>query len=90
MSLMDLLKEKVEKQLAAYNQELEAAQVNAKAKKAQAEAEVAEAELEQQFLVEVNDIKDKMAEGQAYLQELAEAGEGKAEEIKSKFAKFFD
>lgn len=90
MSLIDLLKEKVEKQLAAYNQELEAAQVKAKAKKAQAEAEVAGAELEQQFLVEVNDIKNKMAEGQAYLQELADAGEDRAEEIKSKIAKFFD
>ena len=89
MSLIDLLKEKVEKQLAAYDEQLEAAQAKAKAKKAQAEANVASAELEQQFLTEVNDIKDKMAEGQAYLQELAEAGEEKAEEIKSKVASFF-
>jgi len=84
------LKEKVEKQLAAYDEQLEAAQAKAKAKKARAEADVAGAELEQQFLTEVNDIKDKMAEGQAYLQELAEAGEEKAEEIKSKVASFFD
>lgn len=90
MSLIDLLKEKVEKQLAAYDEQLEAAQAKSKAKIARAEADVAGAELEQQFLTEVNDIKDKMAEGQAYLQELAEAGEEKAEEIKSKVASFFD
>ena len=63
MSLIELLKEKVERQLAAYDEQLEAAQAKAKAKKAQAEADVAGAELEQQFLAEVNDIKDKMAEG---------------------------
>jgi hypothetical protein len=90
MSLIDLLKEKVEKQLAAYDEQLEAAEAKAKAKKAQAEAELAGADLEQQFLAEVNDIKDKMAEGQAYLKELAEAGEEKAEEIKAKVASFFD
>ena len=90
MSLIDLLKEKLEKQLAAYDEQLEAAQAKAKAKKAQAEADVAGAQLEQQFLTEINDIKDKMAEGQAYLQELAEAGEDKAEEIKLNVASFFD
>jgi hypothetical protein len=89
MGMIDLLKEKVERQLAAYDEQLEAAQAKAKAKKAQAEADAAGAELEQQFLAEVNDIKDKMAEGQAYLQELADAGEDKAEEIKSKVASFF-
>lgn len=90
MSLIDLLKEKVEKQLAAYDEQLDAAQAKAKARKAQAEADVAGADLEQQFLTEVNEIKDKMAEGQAYLQELTEAGEDKAEEIKSKITRFFD
>ena len=89
MSLIDLLKEKVEKQMAAYDEQLEAAQAKAKAKKAQAEADAAGADLEQQFLAQVNDIKDKMTEGQAYLKELAEAGEDKAEEIKVKAASFF-
>ena len=60
MSLIDLLKEKVEKQMAAYDVQLEAAQAKAKAKKAKAESDAAGAELEQQFLAEVNDIKDKM------------------------------
>jgi hypothetical protein len=90
MSLIDLLREKVEKQIAAYDQQLEAAQAKAKAKKAKAEADVAGADLEEQFLSQVNDIKDKMAEGQAYLKELADAGEDKAEEIKAKAASFFE
>ncbi|MDG2271516.1 MAG: hypothetical protein P8L39_04380 [Halioglobus sp.] len=63
MSLIDLLKEKVEKQMAAYDQQLEAAQAKAKAKKAQAEADVAGADLEEQLLTQVNDIKAKMADG---------------------------
>ncbi|MEH6581480.1 MAG: hypothetical protein V7754_06050 [Halioglobus sp.] len=90
MSLIELLKENVGKRLAAYDEQLEAAQAKAKARKARAEADVAGAELEQQLLTEINDIKNKMAEGQAYLQELADAGEDKADEIKLKVARFFD
>lgn len=90
MKLIDLLKQKVEKQMAAYGEQLEAAQSKAKAKKAQAEADVAGADLEEQFLIQVNNIKDKMAEGQAYLKELTEAGEDKVEEVKTKFASFFE
>jgi hypothetical protein len=90
MNLIDLLKQKVEKQMAAYYEQLEAAQAKAKARKAQAEADVAGADLEEQFLSQINEIKDKMAEGQAYLKELAEAGEDKAEEIKAKAASFFE
>ena len=90
MKLIDLLKQKVEKQMAAYDEQLEAAQSKAKAKKAQAEADVAGADLEEQFLIQVNDIKDKMAEGRAYLKELTEAGEDKVEEVKAKFASFFE
>lgn len=90
VKLIDLLKQKVEKQMAAYDEQLEAAQSKAKAKKAQAEADVAGADLEEQFLIQVNDIKDKMAEGQAYLKELTEAGEDKVEEVKTKFSGFFE
>ncbi len=90
MSLLDLLKDKVEKQLGAYDEKLEAAEAKAKARKAQAEADVAGAELEQQILSEVNQLKDKLAEGQAFLQELADAGDEKADELKSKIANFFD
>jgi hypothetical protein len=90
MSLIELMKEKLEKQLAAYDEQLESAQAEAKAKKAQAEADVAGAELEQQLLNRINDLKDKMAEGRAYLHELAEAGDEKSDEIKAKIASFFD
>jgi hypothetical protein len=90
MSLIDLLKEKVEKQMAAYDEQLEAAQAKARARKAQAEADAAGADLEEQFLQQVNELKDKMAEGQAYLAELAEAGEDKAEQIKARLSSFLD
>lgn len=90
MSLIDLLREKIERQMAAYDEQLEAAQAKAKAKKAQAQADVADAELEQQLLQDINDIKEKLAQGRGYLQELAEAGEDKAEAIRSKISSFLD
>ncbi len=89
MSLIDQIKEKIEKQMAAYDEQLEAAQAKAKAKKAQAQADAAGADLEEQVLTQINDIKDKMAEGRAHLKDLADAGEDKAEEIKAKAASFF-
>ena len=48
------------------------------------------ADVEEELLSRVNDLKDKIAEGQAFLNELAESGEDKAEEIKAKVASFFD
>jgi chromosome segregation ATPase len=90
MSIVDLLREKIEKQMASMDEQLEAAEAKAKARKARAEADVAGAELEQELLSKVNEIKAKMAEGQDYLKELAEAGDDKAEEIKTKIASFFD
>ncbi|AQA18805.1 hypothetical protein BST95_11705 [Halioglobus japonicus] len=89
MSLIDLLKQKVEKQMAVYDEQLEAAQANARARKAQAEADLADADLDEEILGQVNDIKEKLAEGQAYLKELADASEDKAEEIKARAAAFF-
>ena len=90
MALVELLKEKVEKQMAALNEQLEAAEAEAKARKARAEADAAGAELEQEMISKVNELKDRMAEGQVFLQELAESGEDKAEDIKAKIAAFFD
>jgi len=90
MSIADLLKEKVEKQLNALNEQLEAAEADAKAKKATAEADAAGAELQKELLGAVNDLKEKLIEGQAYLAELADAGDEKSEQIKAKIAKFFD
>jgi len=89
MSLIDLMKQKLEKQLAAYDEQLEAAQAEAKAKKAKVESDVADAELEQQLLTQVNELKDKVAEGHAYLKELADAGDDKVDELKAKLSKFF-
>jgi hypothetical protein len=90
MSLIELMKEKIEKQLAAYDQQLEAAEAKARAKKAKAESDRAEADLEEHFLAQVNELKEKMAEGQDYLKELAEAGEDKADELRARVASFFD
>ena len=90
MSITDLLKDKLEKQLSALNEKLEAAEAEAKAKKAVAEADAAGAELEKELLGKVNDLKDKLAEWQVYLAELTDAGEEKADEIKARIARFFD
>ncbi len=90
MSIADLLKEKVEKQLSALHEQLEAAEADAKAKKAAAEADAAGAELQKELLGKVNELKEKLIEGQAFLVELADAGEEKSEQIKAKIAKFFD
>ncbi len=90
MSLIDLLREKVEKQVAAVDEQLQAAEAEARAKKARAEADVAGAELEEELLGRVNELKDKLAQGQAYLQELADAGDDKIDEIKDRISRFFD
>ena len=90
MSLIDLLREKVEKQVAAVGEQLQAAEAEARAKKARAEADVAGAELEEELLGRVNELKDKLAQGQAYLQELADASDDKIDEIKDRISRFFD
>jgi predicted nuclease with TOPRIM domain len=90
VSITDLLKTKLEKQLNSLNEKLEAAEAEARAKKASAEADAAGAELEKELLGRVNELKDKLIEGQAYLEELADAGEEKSAEIKARLARFFD
>jgi hypothetical protein len=90
MSIVGLLQEKIEKQLAAMDEQLEAAEAAAKAKKASAEADVAGAELEQEFYGQVNELKTRIADGQNYLRELADAGDEKADEIKARISSFFD
>jgi hypothetical protein len=90
MSITNLLRERIEKQLAAMNERLEAAEAEAKARRAEAESELAGAELEQELLGRVNDLKERIAEGKAYLSELAEAGDDKAEELKAKINRLFD
>lgn len=90
MSIADQLRDKLNKQLAAVDEHLNAAQAEARARKAQAEADAAGAELEEELLAKVNQLKGKLAEGQVYLQELAEAGDEKADEIKARITDFFD
>jgi len=90
MGLADSLKETIEKQMNAVSEKLAAAEAQAKAKKARAEADVAGAELEGELLGNLNELKEKLAKGQAYLEELAEAGDEKAEQIKAKISGFFD
>ncbi|MDJ0879304.1 MAG: hypothetical protein QNI86_11875 [Halieaceae bacterium] len=90
MGIADLLIEKIEKQMAAMNERLEAAEAEARAHRAEAESELAGAQLEEELLGRVNDLKDRIAEGKAYLQELAEAGDEKAEEMKTRISRFFD
>ena len=90
MDLVDLLREKIEKQMVAINEQLEAAEVEAKVKKAKAEADVAGAELEQEVLARVRSLRDRLEEGRNFLQELADAGDDKADEIKARITRFFD
>jgi DNA anti-recombination protein RmuC len=90
LSLMDLMKDKIEKQMTAWGQQLEAAEAEARSRKAQAEAEIAGAELEEELLGRVNDLKEKIGQGQEYLKELADKGENKAEDMKAKVANFFN
>jgi len=86
MSLAELLKEKIEKQLDSWNADLEAAEVKARAKEKKAELDAADAQFEQELLGKISDLKDKISEGRGYLAELLEAADEKAEEIKEKYA----
>ncbi len=90
MSIADLLRERIEKQLAAMDEKLEAAEAEARARKAQAESDRAGAELQEELLGKVNELKDQIAAGQAYLKELADAGDEQAELLKAKISSFFD
>lgn len=90
MELSKLLKEKIEKQIASWDAEIEAAETKARARQAEAESEAADAELEKELWGRVKDLKAKAAQGRKYLAELADAGEDKAEQLKSKIASFFD
>jgi hypothetical protein len=87
MGLTDLLKDKIEKQLDSWSADLDAAEKKARAKEAKAELDAADAQLEQDMLGKVSELKDKIAEGRSYLQELLGGGDDKAEEIEKKYSK---
>lgn len=87
MSLADLLKEKIEKQLDSWSADLEAAEGKAQAKEKKAELDAADAQFEKELLGKIGDLRDKISEGRAYLEELLDAADDKAEELKKKYAK---
>lgn len=84
MDLRKLLKDKIEKQLESWNAELEASEAKARARHAEAEADVADAELDKELWGRINDLKDRVAKGRRYLADLKDAGDEKAEQLKSK------
>ena len=90
MELSKLLKDKIEKQIESWNAEIEAGEAKARARQAEAEAEAADAELESELWGRVKDLRDRVSQGRAYLEELAEAGDDKVQQIKTKVADLFD
>lgn len=87
MSLTDLLKDKIQKQLDSWSADLAAAQKKAQAKEARAELDAADAQLEQTILGKVGELQEKIDRGRSYLEELLSGDEDKAEEIEKKYAK---
>jgi hypothetical protein len=87
MSLTDLLKDKIEKQLDSWGADLDAAEKKAKAKEAKADLDAADAQLEQDILGKVSELKDKISEGRNYLEELLGGDDDKAEEVEKKYSK---
>jgi hypothetical protein len=90
MDLGTNLKEKLERKIDSWNAELEAAEAKAKARQARAESEAADAELETQLWGRVKALRERVRQGRAMLEQLADAGEDKAREIKAKVARLFD
>ena len=87
MSITSLLKEKIEKKIDSWSADLEAAEVKAKAREAKAESEVADAQFEGEVLGKIGDLKDKIAEGRKYLEELLEDDDDKASELEEKLSR---
>ena len=83
MSILEQLRETLEKQLAAADERLNVAQAKAKARKANAQADAVGAELKEEMLEKVNQLKDKIGEGSAYLAELAESSDERPKHIKT-------
>jgi len=90
MSIIDQLQEKLARQIALADEKLNAAQAEAKARQAQAEADAASAELEGELLGRVDALRDKINEGQDYLQKLADAGEDEVDDLVERVQGFFD
>jgi hypothetical protein len=90
MSLVESLKDQLEKRIASWNTEIEAAEARAKARHAEAEADAASAEFEQELWAKVRKLKQKVSEGKTWLEELPEAGEDRLDRIREKLRKLMD
>jgi len=90
MALIELLKEQVEKRIESWNTQIDAAEAKARARQAAAEADASSAELEQELWAKAQDLRQKVDEGRAFLDELARAGEDRAEQLKAKLRKLLD
>ncbi len=90
MSLADLLREQLEKRIESWNSQIDAAEAKAKARQAKAEADASSAELEQELWAKAQDLRDKVNQGRAFLDELADAGEAHAEQLKAKLRQLLD
>lgn len=90
MSLADLLREQLEKRIESWNTQIDAAEAKARARQAEAEADASSAELEQELWARAQELRAKVNEGKAYMDELARAGEDKTEQLKAKLRKLLD
>ena len=90
MSLADLLREQLEKRIESWNSQIDAAEAKAKARQAKAEADASSAVLEQELWAKAQDLRDKVNQGRAFLDELADAGEARTEQLKAKLRKLLD
>jgi hypothetical protein len=90
MSLADLLREQLEKRIESWNSQIDAAEAKARARQAEAEADASSAELEQELWARAQSLRERVNEGRAYLDELAQAGEDKTEQLKAKLRKLLE
>lgn len=90
MSLAEMLREQLEKRIESWNTQIDAAEAKAKARQAAAEADASSAEIEQELWAKAQDLREKVNEGKAYLDELAQAGEDKTEQLKAKLRSLLD
>lgn len=90
MSLAELLREQLEKRIESWNTQIDAAEAKARARHAAAEADAASAELEQEMWNRAQDLREKVRQGRDYLDELARAGEDRAEQLKARLRELLD
>jgi hypothetical protein len=90
VELSKLLKEKIERKIDSWNAEIEAAEATARARQEKAQSEAADAEFESELWGRVKELRDRVSRGRKYLEDLTDAGEEKAAQIKAKIAGLLD